>query len=239
MTPIELLKSTQRAVAPSEMISMYDDLKELRQQQKDIQARQQSDQEILGNLEGRHRRQEADVVRMREREQIKERVRLLEAARPFTKYRGARNKHKELKEQRKERGAELQSLEEKVEPSLRAVNAKQLYQREIEEAVNERRHTIEIADRAANALDKRVGTLAERGDELGKEREAEINTAKNDRVSISRAEQAISRLRKQMEEEPPDLDISLCNERIVSIRLPLSCSRINAGSESKREQWIF
>lgn len=215
MTPVELLKSTQRAVAPPEMIDMHENLKELRQQQKEIQARQVSDQETLGNLEGRQRMQEADVERMRERAQIEERVRLMEAAKPFARYRGARNKHREAKEKRKEQALALKKLEEEVEPSLRAVNAKQQYQRQIDVVVKERRQAIENADRAANVLDKRVGTLTERGEELVRERDAEINSAKDDKQTIVRIDQAINRLKKQMKEEPPELDISSCNERIV------------------------
>ncbi len=217
MTPVELLKSTQRAVASQEMIDMHENLKELRQQQKEIQARQTADQETLQNLEGRQRMQEADVERMREREQIKERVRLMEAARPFARYRGARNKHREAKEKRKEQEVALKKLEREVEPSLRAVNEKQQYQRQIDSVVAERRHAIELADRAANTLDKQVRTLTERGEELDKERDAEINSAKNEKQMLARTEGVINRLKKQMEEPPPELDISSCNEQIVSI----------------------
>lgn len=217
MTPIELLKSTQRAVASQEMIDMHDDLKELRHQQKEVQANQISNQDTLVNLEGRQRMQEADVERMREREQIKERVRLLEASRPFAKYRGARTKHKEAKEKRKQIATELKRLEEEVEPALRAVNEKQQYQAEIEVAVKQRRLAVDKSDRDAQLLDKKVGTLADRADELAKEREAEINSSKQDKQAIARAEQITLRLKKQLEEKPPDLDVASCNEQIVRL----------------------
>lgn len=239
MTPVELLKSTQRAVASQVMIDMHENLKELRQQQKEIQARQVSDQDTLGNLEGRQRMQEADVERMREREHIKERVRLMEAARPFARYRGARTRHREAKEKRKEQALALKKLEEEVEPSLRAVNQKEQYQRQIDVVVNERRHAVDNADRAANTLDKRVGTLSERGEELVKERDAEINSARTDKQMISRSELAISRLKKQMEEEPPQLDISLCNEQIVGVFVFIQSisRRLMTNSASKNGPW--
>lgn len=215
MTPVELLKSTQRAVASQEMIDMHNDLKDLRYQQKDVQANQASDQDTLANLEGRQRMQEADVERMREREQVKERVRLLEIARPFAEYRGARSKHKDAKERYKDASLELQQLADDVEPSLRAVNDKQIYQQHIDTVVNERKQAINKADHAAQLLDKKVGKLAERGEELVNERDAEINSSKQDKQAVARAEQAILRLKKQMEEKPPDLDVAACNERIV------------------------
>lgn len=217
MTPVELLRSTQRAVGSQEMIDMHENLKELGQKQKEIQSRQVSDQDTLGNLEGRQRMQEADVERMRERENIKERVRLMEAARPFARYREARIKHREAKEKRKEQASALKKLEEEVEPSLRAVNEKQRYQQQIDVVVKERRQAIDNADRAANTLDKQVGTLTQRGEELVKERDTEINNGRKDKQVIARIEQVISRLKKQMEEEPPELDISTCNEQIVCV----------------------
>ena len=228
MTPIELLKSTQRAVASQEMIEMHNDLKDLRQQQKEVQANQVADHETLTNLEGRQRMQEADVERMREREQTKERVRLMEAARPFAKYRGARTKHKEGKENRKAVTLELKNLEEEVEPSLRAVNGKQIYEQQIEAAVRERRVALEKADRAAQLLGKKVGALADRGKELEKEREVELSSSKLDRQAMARAEQNIARLKKQMDEERPELDISSVNEGIVGlfpvfVLLPANC----------------
>lgn len=223
MTPIELLKSTQRAVASQEMIDMHNDLKELRHQQKEVQANQVSDQDTLANLEGRQRMQEADVERMREREQVKERVRLLELARPFAKYRGARSKHKTAKEKYKEVSQELKQLADEVEPSLRAVNDKQLYQRQIDAVVQERRQAVEKSDHAAQLLDKKVGKVAERGEELVQERDAEINSSKRDKQAVARAEQTIIRLKKQMEEQPPDLDVASCNEQIVGL-IPPSCS---------------
>lgn len=217
MTPVELLKSTQRAIAPQEMIDMHNELKELRQQQKELQAKQLSDQETLANFEGRQRMQEADVERMREREQIKEQVRLMEAARPFPKYRAARNKYREIKEKRRAAATELKTLESEVEPSLRAVNSKQTYDHQIKIVVGERRQAVEKADRAAHDLGKKIRMLIERGLELDREREAEVKSGKEDRQSVVRCEQAIHRLKKQMEDGQPDLDISSYNETIVRL----------------------
>lgn len=249
MTPVELLKSTQRAVGSQEMIDMHENLKELGQKHKEIQARQASDQDTLGNLEGRQRMQEADVERMRERESIKERVRLMEAARPFARYREARLRHKEAKEKRKEHASALKKLEEEVEPSLRAVNEKQRYQQQIDIVVKERRQAIENADRSANALDKEVGALAQRGEEFVKERDTNINNGRADKKEIARLEGNVSRIKKQMGEEPPSLDISSCNEQIVcDLSIAHSVVRwliINSVSKNGRQRasgkrfWIF
>ena len=215
MTPVELLRSTQRAVAPPEMLEMHESLKELRRHQKELEASQISDQDMLTNLEGRQRMQEADVERMREREAIKDRVRMLEASKPFAEYRGARIKHREAKDKRKDAAAELKKLEDEIEPSLRAVNAKQLYQEQIETVVGERSRMIKRAEQAADSIDQRLKALHEQTVELTNAQEAERKGTQETRVEIARLKGVITRLQKRMEERPPDLDVSSYNERIV------------------------
>lgn len=214
MTPVELLRSTQRAVAPQEMLDMHDGLKEHRQKQKSIQAKVHGDQDALENLENRQRMQADDVQRMREREVIKERVKFLEAARPFLLYREARNAHTVAKNRRRQADEELATLKTEVEPSLRAVNAKQAYQQQVEAATNGRRKVVQDAEKAADAIDRKLKSLHDRKGELEAEVEAEKNGGREHRKEVARFEQNIVRLKKQIEEQPPDLDISGYNERI-------------------------
>ncbi|KAL8754328.1 MAG: hypothetical protein Q9184_005149, partial [Pyrenodesmia sp. 2 TL-2023] len=214
MTPIELLRSTQRAVAPPEMLDMHDELKEHRQKQKSIQAKAQADQETLANLENRHRMQADDVQRMREREVTKQRVRYLEAARPIPKYKEARDLHHATKHTRRQTANELEDLKREVEPSLRAVNGKQQYQQEVEAVTTARRKLVQEAEKTADGIERKLKTLHDRKGEFEAEIEAEKNGGKENRKEVARLEQIVVRLKKQIEEQPPDLDISGYNERI-------------------------
>ncbi|KAL8723612.1 MAG: hypothetical protein Q9225_000154 [Loekoesia sp. 1 TL-2023] len=214
MTPVDLLRSTQRAVAPQEMLDMHDELKEHRQKQKAVQANVQGNQDALENLESRQRAQADDVQRMREREVIKQRLKFLEASRPFPRYREARNAHSDAKNRRKQASEELASLEREVEPSLRAVNAKQAYQQQVEAGTNAKKRVVQDAEKAADSIDRRLKSLHDRKGELEAEVEAEKNGGKESRKEVARLEQNIVRLKKQIEEQPPDLDISGYNERI-------------------------
>ena len=216
MTPVELLHSTQRAVAGQEMLDMHDELKQLGRQVKEIQARGASDQETLTNLESRQRMQEADVERMRERQDIQERVRMLQASRPFAKYRGARLKHQDAKARRKDASAELQKLEKEVAPSLRSVNDKQRYEEQLGVVAKERQRAVDRADHMATSITKRIAALDDQVKELMSQKEAEQRENRKSKTDSARFEQAIMRLKKQMEEEPVDLDISSYNEQIVS-----------------------
>ncbi|KAL8900546.1 MAG: hypothetical protein Q9207_005638 [Kuettlingeria erythrocarpa] len=213
MTPIELLRSTQRAVAPQEMLDMHDELKEHRQKQKAIQAKVQADQDTLVNLENRHRMQADDVQRMRERELTKQRVRYLEAARPIPKYKEAKDMHVATKHSKRQAANELADLKREVEPSLRAVNAKEEYQQQVEAVTNTRKRLVQEAEKTADGIDRKLKTLHDRKGEFEAEMEAEKHGGKENRKEVARLEQNVVRLKKQIEEEPPDLDISGYNER--------------------------
>ncbi|KAL8871981.1 MAG: hypothetical protein Q9174_002305, partial [Haloplaca sp. 1 TL-2023] len=214
MTPVELLRSTQRAVAPQEMIDMHEELKEHRHQQKSIQAKVQGDEEALQNLENRQRMQADDVQRMRDREVIKERIRLMESSRPFIAYRGARKDFGDSKEKKAAVKAELDQLRQDVEPSMRAVNTKKAYQQQIELVSNERKRMVQNAERDVDKLDHKLGTMHERKGELEAEVQAEKNAGKDSRKDIVRLEQNIVKLKRQIADPPPDTDISGYNERI-------------------------
>ena len=214
MTPVELLRSTQRAVASQELIDMHEQLKDLRRKQKDVQATCASDQDSLTNLEGRQRLQEADVERMREREHTIKRISYLEAARPFAAYRTARLVHKEAREKKKEAQDMLTSLQNEVAPSLQAVNAKQLYKEQIEAVVRERNNDIAKAERHADAIDRKFTALQDKHNEFTAEFIAERNSGKKHRQDIARFERAIDSLKRQMEQQPSELDVQAFNERI-------------------------
>ena len=215
MNPIELLHSTQRAVASEDMLQMHDELKELRREQKLAQAQHAGDHEILNNLESRQRMQETDVERMRERDAIKQRVKFLEAARPFAQYRAARLRHQETKQRRKDASAALKKLEEEVEPSLRAVNAKQNYRQQIERVVQERKRAIERADRDTDKAVAKLEKLTEEVADDDRAMEAERKGSKGQKNDLARIDQNIVKLKKQMEEPQEEADISSYTERMV------------------------
>lgn len=217
MTPVELLRSTQRAVAPQEMLDMHDALKQLRKQQKIVEAENTSNQDTLSSLENRQRMQQADVDRMRERVEIQERIKNLEKSRPIWHYRDARAELQEAKEKSRTVAAELRNLEEEVGPALRAVNAKQAYQAQIEQVVKERKQAVSKAEKDADTIDRKLRELHDRTEEFRAQRNAENNGGRQSRSDVVRLEGNIARLKKQIEEPPPDLDISTYNERIVSI----------------------
>jgi chromosome segregation ATPase len=83
LNPVELLHHTQRAAAPEEMLVWHEQLKSLRKEEKSLQLEHERNQETLANQEARQENLRADVERLQERQQIQEKVELLEKTRPF------------------------------------------------------------------------------------------------------------------------------------------------------------
>ncbi|KAI9760938.1 MAG: hypothetical protein M4579_001314 [Chaenotheca gracillima] len=214
LTPVELLRSTQRAAAPERMLEWHDNLKTLRSGQKELQLRQATDKETLSNLDGRQRMLRADVERLRERAGVQEKVRLLESARPFVKYKQALKKHKEMKQRKIEAQKQLKELENDVEPSLRAVNEKQTYAGQIEQALKEKRRVVDRAETTTDDLLKAQKELEDRIKEKEQEVLAERDQEKARRKEKLRVEGNINRLEKQIEDSPVDFDPAAYNERV-------------------------
>ena len=214
MTPAQLLRETQRAVASQEMIDIHEELKDLRRKQKDAQNKFDADQDSLTNLENRQRLQEADVERMREREQVVDHVRKLEVARPFAQYRSARIVAREAKDKQKEAQNELKNLQNEVEPAMRAANEKEHYKKQIEKVVAERKENVTKAERHVDAIDRKFQDKHDKNNELNLEYNTERDSGRKYRVEITRVEQSIGNLKRQMEEAPSELDVQDFNERI-------------------------
>ncbi|MCJ1284802.1 Structural maintenance of chromosomes protein 5 [Xylographa opegraphella] len=214
MTPVELLSSTQRAVAPQEMLDWHQELKVLRSNQHDLQAQNLQDLETLANLESRQRMQEADVERMREREAIKQNLEKLVLAGPIVQFRETRSKHNEMKKRRIEAQSSLEELRKEVEPSLRAVNAKQQYRDQMKQLVAERKRLIETTDKRADVYAKKVNSFQDRFQEIEAEKENEKKGSKANLSEVRRLDQVITGLKKQLEQQPIEFDVSTYNENI-------------------------
>ena len=221
MTPVELLRSTQRAVASQDMIDMHEELKDLRRKQKDLQSKVDADQDTLSNLEGRQRLQEADVERMREREQVVKRIEMLEVARPTVQYRRAVDGWKEAKGKKRTAQTELDALRTEVEPSLRAANAKQRYKQQIDAVVKERKDNVKKAEEHADKIDRHFRVREEEITKLQQDIDAERTGASKHKKDAVRLEGVIRDLRLQSQNEPPAIDIAAFNDQLVSVAVAL------------------
>ncbi|PIG89679.1 structural maintenance of chromosomes 5 smc5 [Aspergillus arachidicola] len=190
LTPIELLNSTQRAAAGAEMIEWHDNLKQLRVRQKKLQADNKSDKDLLTNLEERQNMQRADVERMRQRAEIKRKIEMLELTRPMVKYKDMHNDFKDKRRRKEEIALEYENLKAELEPSLRAVNAKQEYCLQIDNVISYKKARVDEAEHAEKKSNA---------------------TSKEDGMKI---QQTINKLNRQLAEGAIEFDADWYNEKI-------------------------
>ena len=221
MSPVDLLRSTQRAVASQDMIDWHDKLKELRQQQRTIETQNTSDQATLKSMEDRQRLQEADVLRLREREAVKNRIRLLQVVRPVTVYHGAQNEYRSAKRVHQEAKRGLQQLERDVEPSMRAVTEKEMYRDAVKSAVDDRKKYLTEIGTKTNKASEKVDELHQEANQLDKQVEKERKGALANKQEYARLSQIVVRLQTQLEQKPDESDLDAINRQIVSPDYPM------------------
>jgi structural maintenance of chromosomes protein 5 len=214
MNPVDLLRSTQLAAAPPEMIDYHEDLKKLRGRQKEMLSENRGDREQLANLENRQEMQRADVERMRQRAEIKRRLGWLERCRPIPKYTTAIKQAKEARLRQKQLSTDLKNLKVKLAPTLRRVNEKQRYEFEVRTLKQQRKKDVENGEKNVVTISNKVGEFEDKMREYDNSYEAEMKGAKSKREEQKRIQQTIARLKKQMEEEPEAFDPRAINEQV-------------------------
>ncbi|KAI5296150.1 Structural maintenance of chromosomes protein 5 [Ascosphaera acerosa] len=214
MTPVELLKSTQRAAAPPQMLQWHDELIDLRKNQKEALTHHTAHQELLTNLERRHDLQREDVDRMRQRDEIKKRIHCLELYRPLIKYKDLAQRTLDARADVEERQKEAEDLHAQVAPILQSAEDKKRYCGSLEIVVRQRRTAVTAAvasaenardqakdlEGALEALKARYKTEKQRGQSIREERQKWI--------------QQKARIERQLEEEPPEFNPASYNERL-------------------------
>lgn len=216
LTPVELLRSTQRAAAGPEMTEWHESLKKLRAQQKKLQIDNQGDNDVLTNLKNRQEMQRADVERMRQRSKVKRQIEMLETARPITWYKDSHTEFKSLKARKEALKREFNQLEAELQPALSAVTAKEDYCVQLNHVVQQKNQTLRQAENSTNESAKKVGQYDDSIKDLDRQIEAERKSAGTHKQEVGKIQQTINKIKRQLNEEPVELDVDWYNERIVS-----------------------
>lgn len=215
LSPIELLHSTQRAVAGPEMVEWHNGLKTYRSEQKQVEIDSRADREMLKNLEDRQESQREVVLRMRERDVIKYKMELLEFIRPVVEYRDYHAEFLALKERKAAIDQAYDRLKLEVEPALRSIKAKQEYSEQITAAKQYRKEQVEKLSRIAETRGKKIEDLKGSIKALDNDIEAERKSGQKHKQEATNASQTIARLKREYEEEPVEFDPDHYNERLV------------------------
>ncbi|KAJ5474183.1 hypothetical protein N7475_003749 [Penicillium sp. IBT 31633x] len=214
LTPIELLHSTQRAAAGPEMIQWHDALKRLRAEQKKLEIDNSGDKELLANMENRQEMQRADVERMRQRAGIQRKIEILEHCRPIVEYKEHHNAVEALKVTKEALDREYRRLQAEIEPTLRAVNAKEAYIAQLNGVKDSRKDSVHDASRVATERGNKIDEYENKIKDLNDQIEAERKSGQKHKSEAASAQQAINRLRRQQEEEAVEFDPEFYNETL-------------------------
>jgi chromosome segregation ATPase len=216
-TPVDLLRETLRAAAPEEMLAWQKQLQDLDKDKKELEQSTHADEETLRNLENRQQGLQTDVDRLQEREEIIEQVNNLKSALVFAKYKEARTRFKDAKEQKKLAERSLGRLERDAGPSLEAVNAKQLYAQRIDEAISGRRAALKNAEDVTKKLARDASTASEKLKEFENSIEAERKGFDAKRKELAQSKSKITSLQAELRSRPEEFNPSDFNQKIVRV----------------------
>lgn len=214
LSSVDLLTQTQRAAAPPHLVERHEKLKELRAVEKKCLDDQSIVMEGLKSLESRQNNQRADVERLHERQEIKEKLEALEMLRPVAAYRVARANWDRIKGQKKEAADELIALEKAAGPAQRAVQARRDYQMAVGLVLSQRVRVAENAEKRVNALLLKQDKLKEDIKSFSTRSNAEQDTLKKQKQERSRLESNVGDLKVTQSQAPPAFDAVAFNERL-------------------------
>lgn len=138
LEPIEKLNKTLLAAAPEEVVQQQQELKQMFSEQKELQRSIDTGAESLRSLQVRQQGLQADVERLKERDQIQKVVDNLSDARLIVHYNEERARYMQVKDDKRKAEQKHRRLERENQPALENVNAKQSYKYEVERALKAR-----------------------------------------------------------------------------------------------------
>jgi structural maintenance of chromosomes protein 5 len=214
-TPVDLLHETLRAAAPEEMIDWQEQLQGLHKDKKELNGAVRTDADSLSNLESRQQGLQADVDRVREREEIETNVKNLKAARVLAQYNEARVRYGEARARQREAEQSLKNFENESGPSLEAVNRKQEYARQVAAMIPTRRRAVSDAERKSTALGRRVAEVSDSVKNFDARLEGERKSFDAKKKELAASRQRLTQLQADQKNQPPVFDATEWNRRIV------------------------
>lgn len=215
-TPVDLLHETLRAAAPEEMLEWQKELQELHKEKKELATAVHTDVDALRSLENRQQGLQADVDRIRERQEIQQRVQNLQSALVLAKYQDARDNHTKARDRKREADRQLQRLESESGPSLVAVNHKQEYTRKIELAMPSKEKALKDAENATQSVARDIGAAVEEVKEMENRLSAERKGFEGKKRELAASKSKITAFQADLKNRPAEFNAAEFNQKIVS-----------------------
>ncbi|KAK6350346.1 Structural maintenance of chromosomes protein 5 [Orbilia brochopaga] len=224
--PVPLLRETQRAAAPPEVLKDHETLKKLRSQEVSLEVELDGYRQSLNTMVGRQNLLEREVARLIERQTLQEEIQLLEDAVSFVHYNNSRTNRDIFKQEYQECRDQLKEIRKEQEPQRKQIEEAQALQEELRLWVQKERASLASAEKdLKNEMEDGIGTLKKKEDKSASSLRALRATEMQRKKDLSDARAQIVRLEKFLEGDPGPIDLSQYNNRIEDISKQLRSLR--------------
>ncbi|KAK6533267.1 Structural maintenance of chromosomes protein 5 [Orbilia ellipsospora] len=213
--PVPLLRETQRAAAPPEVLKDHETLKKLRSLEAGLELALDSDRQALGTMENRQKVLERDVAKLRERQAIQEYIKLLENAIPFVQYQVFRGARDTVKAEYAACREQLKSIEREQEPQMKQIEEAEKLRDELKQWLEDERAFLLSAEKDLKGA-KENGLDAVKTKEIKAEADlkALIDEERDRKQNIEKTRKRIDQLEKTLANDPGPLDVTEYNRKM-------------------------
>ncbi|KAJ9615374.1 Structural maintenance of chromosomes protein 5 [Cladophialophora chaetospira] len=246
LSPIDLLTSTQRAVAGSDMIKYHEDLKKLRTSHSAVIKEDQQAQGVLTELQDKQEHQRGTVERMKARAKIQLRLERLKQSRIMLEYRAAKETADDAKERAKVLTQELSQLKAISAPNIAKLNSKKTYEAAALASKTSLETDLTAALRNCDVKAKSVTEIGKKVDAKAAQIVAEIKGITEKQASFAREKKKIESARRQKNETPQSFDVTAITNEIQVLRgrsnalhdqlTELDQTKVDLGERSKKRK---
>lgn len=258
MKDTERLRATLGAAAPAHMSDWHEQLKVLREEEKELEIKQQADTEHLKKLEALQNNTRGDVERWNQRQELATKAAALEKVRPIIQLRIHKQEFEQVKQDYEAAKQELVKLNQEVEPIKEAGEAAQRYHDQVDQVVQRRRQMMNMVKQQADKKVQAITSENKNVEEFEAQIAGEMRDKQGRQQDIARVTKKITDLERKQQEQPVDYDqeafrqqkeelrqqITLGDRRMTELRSTMSSIQAQiqdwkhrkAGIKSQRER---
>lgn len=220
MHPVELLNRTLQAVAPRDMLRQRVKLREMYDEQKTMQRALMSSAENLRSLKTRQEGLQADVKRLREREEIQKHIQDLKHVQAVLQYNQRKAMYEETRALKKRAVEDLKRLQDASGPALQDVASKTQYAAQVEKVLAARQRRARSADVAVEKAHEAMMNANTESQDARDNRTTEIQSLQKKKTEVGKIRSTIASLEGQYKNgRDTKFNAAEWNHKIVSSAL--------------------
>ncbi|KAJ4334178.1 Structural maintenance of chromosomes protein 5 [Ascochyta clinopodiicola] len=222
MKDTERLRATLGAAARPEMSEWHNQLKVLREEEKDLGAKRHSDEEHLKQLQALQNTTRGDVERWNQRQELATKSEALEKVRPIIELRLRKQEYKKVKDDLQAAKQELDELNNEVEPIRQAGATAQTYHDQVNQVVQRRKQMMDMVKKQAEKKAQAISTENQAIGGFQGQIAGEIRSKQGRQQDIARFTKKVSDLERKRNEQPVEYDQAAYQQRKDELRQEIS-----------------